>query len=115
MTGELHEVFGFNLSFEQSAEILTKINEFLAKDKNDLLKIKNMIKSSINKSASIRKEMEKSDASLYKDYAKKRTQLLEDINQAISEKSNVEIGRNDLVNQLDESNKALTKIRDEVE
>ena len=115
MSGELHEVFGFNLSFEQSAEILTKINEFLAKDKNDLLKIKNMIKSSINKSASIRKEMEKSDASLYKDYAKKRTQLLEDINQAISEKSNVEIGRNDLVNQLDESNKALTKIRDEVE
>ena len=115
VTNDQEEVFGFNLSFEQSAEVLTKINEFLSKDSNDLLKIKKMIKRSINKSAKIRKEMEQSDLSLYKDYSFKRADLLETINSVLTEKNAVENTRNEIFNELDLSQKKLSKLREEVE
>ncbi len=49
-----------DLSFEQSALLLGQLNELLAFDVAKVPKCKQLIKQSINKSAKLRKELERS-------------------------------------------------------
>ena len=77
------EVFGsqedaiLELSFEQSANLLSQVNALLAFDGDKIAKCKKLIKQSIAKSAKIRKELEQSNISSVQEYMKTRSSLFE--------------------------------------
>lgn len=66
-----------DLSFEQSANILSSIIELLDFDINEIAQTKQMIKQSIKKSSKIRKELEESNISTAQEYMRLRAELFE--------------------------------------
>ena len=77
------ELFGspeagiLELSFEQSAKLLSQVNELISFDKEKIAKCKKLIKQSISKSAKTRKELEQSSISSVQEYMKARSSLFE--------------------------------------
>lgn len=66
-----------DLSFEQSAILLSQINSILSFDVKKISKYKNAIKKSITLSASIRQELDNSNVSAVQEYMQRRADLLE--------------------------------------
>ena len=66
-----------DLSFEQSANLVATITDYLLFDQNRVKKTKQQIKQSISKSAKLRKELEQSNVSSAQDYMRLRADLFE--------------------------------------
>lgn len=66
-----------DLSFEQSADLLSTVSELLSFDRNKIAKAKRLIKQSIDKSTKLRKELEQSNISTVQEYMRKRAELFE--------------------------------------
>lgn len=64
-----------NLSFEDSANLIAKIDSLLSIDADIIHKTKKEIKKSIKLSAKIRKELDMCDVSLYKEYMDSKNEL----------------------------------------
>lgn len=81
--GKARELFGsqedaiLELSFEQSANLLSQVNALLTFDGDKISKCKKLIKQSIAKSAKIRKELEQSNISSVQEYMRTRSSLFE--------------------------------------
>ena len=67
-----------DLSFEQSAILISSINELLNFDIEKIKKCKTAIKRSLTKSAKLRQELEDSNISTIKEYMKRRAELFEE-------------------------------------
>ncbi len=65
----------FDLSFRDSAAVISQIDQILSFDPEKIVKVKNAIKESIKKTVSARNEMEKSNVSLLTDYLHKKELL----------------------------------------
>lgn len=97
-----------DLSFEQSAMLISSINELLDFDVEKIKKCKSAIKKSLAKSAKLRQELEESNISTIREYMKRRAELFEEksglYDQLISaeqslnsQKEKVEFARNSFV------------------
>lgn len=79
-----------DLSFEQSALLLGKINDLISFDVQNIKKCKRLIKQSINKSAKIRKELENSSIATVHEYMKTRGELFERKSRLLDERIGIE-------------------------
>lgn len=66
-----------DLSFEQSANLMSIVTELLGFDRSRITKVKNRIKQSISKSSRIRRELELSSVSTAQEYMRTRATLFE--------------------------------------
>lgn len=79
-----------DLSFEQSAALLGRLNELLAFDVTKVAKCKQLIKQSIKKSARIRKELEQSSIATVHEYMRVRSELFEKKSNLLDERIQLE-------------------------
>lgn len=85
-----------DLSFEQESNVISTINKILEFDDNTIYELKNNIKMSIDKSSSIRKQMEKLSASSSSEYIKRKNYLLENKTSLLSRQLELESQINEL-------------------
>lgn len=79
-----------DLSFEQSAMLLSQINGILAFDAKKIKKYKNAIKKSITLSATIRQELDNSNISAVQEYMQRRAELFEKKSQLLNDQVELE-------------------------
>ena len=104
-----------NLSFEQSATLIAKINDLLSFDKVEINNAKAEIKKSLKKSAKIRKKIDNSDLSIYKKYVSDQAELLEKKNFLLTEQIELEKELSDINEVFEKKEKEYEKIKTSLE
>ena len=79
-----------DLSFEQSAMVMVKVNEILDFDKDKIEKCKKSIKKSIARSAKIRAELENSNVTSVREYMQQHAELLSKKNELYNQRMLIE-------------------------
>ena len=98
-----------DLSFEQSANLLSQVSELLSFDRSRILKAKKMIKQSISKSAKLRKELEQSSITTVQEYMRSRAELFEKKSTLLAQRIELEQLIQEQRNALATASAALAK------
>ena len=75
-----------DLSFESGASVLSSTKDILSFDEERIIKVKKAIKSSINKSAKIRKKLDECNIDSVQNYMQQRNELLENQTELLNER-----------------------------
>lgn len=106
------------LSLEDKSVVVSQINNILNYDKNEIIKAKKKIKTSINKSAKIRAELEKSNVEFVKHYMATKAKLLEqkstELEKQIELENEVRVSEESLLDMEVELNKFRKSLEDEL-
>ena len=104
-----------NLSLEQNSLIMTQINNIISFEEDKISKCKKAIKSSISKSAKIRKELENSSVSTVQDYMRNKAKLFEEKSALLVMQIELEKKLNDDKEKLVEYENKFLKIQSKLE
>lgn len=104
-----------NLSLEQNSLIMRQINNIISFEENKISKCKKAIKSSISKSAKIRKELENSSVSTVQDYMRNKAKLFEEKSALLVMQIELEKKLNDDKEKLVEYENKFLKIQSKLE
>ena len=107
-----------DLSFEQTINVMSQIEELMEFDNSKVKKAKQLIKKSIQKSAQLREELEHSNIDSVEQYMRRKSELLEEQNQLLRDelilKQNVEEQNKLLQERTGELNKIKAQLKDEL-
>ena len=104
-----------DFSFEQSANVLSRINSILEFDPENIKKCKSAIKKSIKKTSSIKAELEGSSVSNVQEYMKSRSSLLEEKSNLLSEQIEINQRITTLGEELKEAELNYRKAQEKLE
>lgn len=104
-----------NLSLEQNSLIIAQINNIISFEEDKISKYKKAIKSSILKSAKIRKELENSNISTVQEYMKNKAKVFEEKSALLVMQIELEKKLNDNKEKLVEYKNKFLKIQSKLE